>query len=209
MPGRAPPPRAAAGTTATTAGATATARQDRRRGHRGCRQDRRRASDLRPGRLSRRSRRRAGRRRRPGRTGDRQLAVAACCSGSAAVRPGGAARDAGRQCVPPGVRPDARWPGLSARRAQPSRARPGCPAAGHGGAAPMPVAVELKGLLPGRGPAADMPLTGRRRRARPGPPRGAAGPGGRPASESGRLAGLVSAGGTCGPDRPGQAGTAR
>ncbi len=38
--------------------------------------------------------------------------------------------------------------------AQPSRARPGLPGGcrGDGGAAPMPVAVELKGLLPGRGP---------------------------------------------------------
>ncbi len=77
----------------------------------------------------------------------------------------------------------------------------GLPACGARGAAPMPVAVELNGLLPGLGPgrgAPRWPPCGAVGRGPATAGRGAAGRGVAP-SGCGRCAGLVSAGGTCGP----------
>jgi hypothetical protein len=98
---------------------------------------------------------------------------------------------------PPGRGPPGRGPPAGA--AVPGAAEPGAAGApdwGALGAAPMPVAVELNGLLPGRGP-------GRGACRCPG----AGGALGRGAADAaGRSAvGMVSAGGTCGPT-PGSCG---
>jgi|HubBroStandDraft_2_1064218.scaffolds.fasta_scaffold01581_2 hypothetical protein len=93
---------------------------------------------------------------------------------------------------PPGRGPAGRGP--PGVLVVPGATAPGAGAAGAGvrGAAPMPVAVELNGLLPGRGPGRG-----------PGRWPGAAGRG--PAAAAGRsgagrsAVGMVSAGGSCGP----------
>jgi len=111
--------------------------------------------------------------------------------GPAGRGPPGRARSPGVPALgPPGRGPPGRGPPGAA---EPGAAEPGAgcaPDCGALGAAPMPVAVELNGLLPGRGP-------GRGTCRWPGAG-GALGRG--PAEAADRSwVGIVSAGGTCGP----------
>ena len=195
-------------------------RRDHRAPHRGRRRDHRdhrRGADQRPGPASRRSRRRAGRHRSRVKRG-RQPAGAACCWGSDAGR-----RDADHPAWVPHRRNRAGQPdeGRLGLAGPPGVAVPGPawpPACGARGVAPIPVAVELNGLLPGRGPgrgACRCPGDGGADGRGPAAAgRGAAGLGASPPADGAGgsvlavTAGPGWAGGTCG-RRPGLWGTAR